>query len=128
MRTLIEFLAQQQQPLGPDLKSGLGSVGYGLAAIGPGVGIECHVAQNGLHGWEDHFLFEVIDPETLKPLPMGSTGELVITTLTKEALPMIRYRTRDITRLSAEPCACGRSRRTPRRSRSCAPCGATRRR
>ena len=65
--------------------------------------------QNGLHGWEDHFLFEIIDPETLQPLPMGETGELVITTLTKEALPMIRYRTRDITRLTTEPCACGRT-------------------
>jgi phenylacetate-CoA ligase len=62
-----------------------------------------------LHGWEDHFLFETIDPETLQPLPIGATGELVITTLTKEALPMIRYRTRDITRLSNEPCACGRT-------------------
>ena len=66
-------------------------------------------AQDGLHGWEDHFLFEVIDPETLEPRAMGETGELVITTLTKEALPMIRYRTRDITRLTDEPCACGRT-------------------
>src|SRR5438093_5561075 len=83
---------------------------YGLSEImGPGVACECHVAQSGLHGWEDHFLFEIIDPETLQLLPMGETGELVITTLTKEALPMIRYRTRDITRLSDEPCACGRS-------------------
>jgi phenylacetate-CoA ligase len=83
---------------------------YGLSEIlGPGVACECHVAQNGLHGWEDHFAFEVIDPETLEPLAMGETGELVITTLTKEALPMIRYRTRDITRLSNEPCACGRT-------------------
>jgi len=83
---------------------------YGLSEIlGPGVACECHVAQTGLHGWEDHFLFEVIDPETLEPRPMGESGELVITTLTKEALPMIRYRTRDITRLSREPCACGRS-------------------
>jgi phenylacetate-CoA ligase len=83
---------------------------YGLSEImGPGVACECHVEQNGLHAWEDHFLFETIDPETLKPLPMGETGELVITTLTKEALPMIRYRTRDITRLSTEPCACGRT-------------------
>jgi phenylacetate-CoA ligase len=65
--------------------------------------------QNGLHGWEDHFLFEIIDPKTLQPLPMGESGELVITTLTKEALPMIRYRTRDITYLNNEPCRCGRT-------------------
>jgi phenylacetate-CoA ligase len=83
---------------------------YGLSEIvGPGVACECHGVQSGLHAWEDHFLFETIDPETLQPLAPGATGELVITTLTKEALPMIRYRTRDITRLSAAPCACGRT-------------------
>jgi phenylacetate-CoA ligase len=83
---------------------------YGLSEVlGPGVACECHVMQAGLHGWEDHFLFEVIDPDTLQPLPMGESGELVITTLTKAALPMIRYRTRDITRLNDEPCACGRT-------------------
>jgi phenylacetate-CoA ligase len=83
---------------------------YGLSEIiGPGVACECHEVQSGLHGWEDHFLFEVIDPDTLQPLPIGATGELVITTLTKEAQPMIRYRTRDITRLSDAPCACGRT-------------------
>jgi phenylacetate-CoA ligase len=82
---------------------------YGLSEVqGPGVGGECE-AQTGLHGWEDHFLFEIIDPKTLRPLPAGDTGELVITTLTKQALPMIRYRTRDITRLERAPCACGRS-------------------
>ncbi len=83
---------------------------YGLSEIlGPGVACECHVARDGLHGWEDHFLFEVIDPKTLAPVPEGEPGELVITTLTKEALPMVRYRTRDITRLNREPCACGRT-------------------
>ncbi len=83
---------------------------YGLSEIiGPGVACECHQMKNGLHGWEDHFLFEIIDPDTMQPKPMGEAGELVITTLTKEALPMLRYRTRDITRLSDEPCPCGRS-------------------
>src|SRR6266851_9742249 len=85
---------------------------YGLSEIiGPGVASECHQAQSGLHVWEDHFLCEVIDPDTLQVLPTGEAGELVLTTLTKEALPMIRYRTRDITRLTNEPCACGRTHR-----------------
>jgi len=83
---------------------------YGLSEImGPGVACECVEAQAGLHGWEDHFLFEVIDQDTGKPVKEGEAGELVITTLSKEALPMIRYRTRDITRLSTERCACGRT-------------------
>jgi len=83
---------------------------YGLSEIiGPGVACECEVAQNGLHGWEDHFLFEIVDPDTLQRLPIGQPGELVITTLTKEALPMVRYRTRDITTLTNEPCVCGRT-------------------
>jgi phenylacetate-CoA ligase len=83
---------------------------YGLSEIlGPGVACECVEAQAGLHGWEDHFLFEVIDPDTGKAVKEGDAGELVISTLTKEALPMIRYRTRDITRLSTERCACGRT-------------------
>jgi phenylacetate-CoA ligase len=82
---------------------------YGLSEIlGPGVACECE-HQAGLHGWEDHFLFEVIDPETGDPVPEGEAGELVITTLTKEALPMLRYRTRDITRVTTERCACGRT-------------------
>jgi phenylacetate-CoA ligase len=83
---------------------------YGLSEIiGPGVACECDVAQDGLHGWEDHFLFEVVDPKTLEPVPEGEPGELVITTLTKEALPMVRYRSRDITRLERARCACGRT-------------------
>jgi phenylacetate-CoA ligase len=83
---------------------------YGLSEIiGPGVACECSVERNGLHGWEDHFLFEVIEPKTLEPVALGEPGELVITTLTKEALPMVRYRSRDITRLNHDPCACGRS-------------------
>jgi len=82
---------------------------YGLSEImGPGVACECS-AQAGLHGWEDHFLFEVLDPETQAPVPEGQAGELVITTLTKEALPMLRYRTRDITRVTTAPCECGRT-------------------
>jgi phenylacetate-CoA ligase len=98
-----------------DLEARLGIAAvdlYGLSEIiGPGVAIECGVARNGLHGWEDHFLFEVIDPKSLEPVKPGDAGELVITTLTKEALPMVRYRSRDITRLSDEPCACGRTHR-----------------
>ena len=82
---------------------------YGLSEImGPGVACECE-CQSGLHGWEDHFLFEVIDPETGRPMPEGEPGELVITTLTKEALPMLRYRTRDITKVTTSPCDCGRT-------------------
>ncbi|MFO7728722.1 MAG: phenylacetate--CoA ligase, partial [Desulfonatronovibrio sp.] len=85
---------------------------YGLSEImGPGVGIECIAAQSGLHIWEDHFLVEIINPETGEQLPVGQEGELVITTLTKEAQPLIRYRTRDITRINATPCKCGRTHR-----------------
>ena len=82
---------------------------YGLSEImGPGVACEC-TAQAGLHGWEDHFLFELLDPETQAPVPEGDAGELVITTLTKQALPMLRYRTRDITKITTAPCSCGRT-------------------
>lgn len=82
---------------------------YGLSEVmGPGVACEC-VEQNGLHIFEDHFIPEVIDPDTGEVLPPGSVGELVITTITKEGLPVIRYRTRDITSLNVEPCACGRT-------------------
>ena len=83
---------------------------YGLSeVIGPGVAIECHEAKKGLHVFEDHFLPEIIDPATGEVLPPGQTGELVFTSLTKEAFPVIRYRTRDITSLNPEPCICGRT-------------------
>jgi phenylacetate-CoA ligase len=93
------------------IRLGLNAVDiYGLSEImGPGVACECEEAQAGLHGWEDHFIFEVIDPDTGNPVAEGQQGELVITTLTKEALPMLRYRTRDVTRVSTERCECGRS-------------------
>lgn len=82
---------------------------YGLSeVIGPGVASECMV-QNGLHVNEDHFYPEIIDPDTLEVLPEGSMGELVFTTITKEGLPLIRYRTRDLTRLNYEKCECGRT-------------------
>jgi phenylacetate-CoA ligase len=82
---------------------------YGLSeVIGPGVSGEC-LERNGLHINEDHFLVEVIDPKTYQPVPPGQAGELVITTLTKEAFPMVRYRTRDLTSLQAGDCPCGRT-------------------
>ncbi|MBI5634348.1 MAG: phenylacetate--CoA ligase [Nitrospirae bacterium] len=81
---------------------------YGLSEVmGPGVAGEC-LERNGLHINEDHFLVEIINPETLEPVAPGEIGELVITTLTKEAFPVIRFRTRDLTRLMPEPCPCGR--------------------
>jgi phenylacetate-CoA ligase len=82
---------------------------YGLTeVVGPGVSVECP-RRCGLHIFEDHFLPEVVDPQTGKPLPYGQKGELVLTTLTKEALPVIRFRTRDIVSLAPEPCECGRT-------------------
>jgi len=82
---------------------------YGLSEItGPGVGSECE-AQTGLHIFEDHFYPEIIDPDTGEPVPDGQEGELVFTTLSKYAMPMIRYRTRDITAMIPEPCPCGRT-------------------
>ena len=83
---------------------------YGLSEIlGPGVAIECLEAKSGLHIFEDHFLPEIINPATLETEPAGATGELVITTLTKEAFPLLRYRTRDVTSLNYAPCKCGRT-------------------
>ena len=82
---------------------------YGLTELsGPGVSFECS-AQAGMHINEDHFIAEIIDPDTGEVLPAGSKGELVFTSITKEAFPMIRYRTRDICMLNYEPCSCGRT-------------------
>jgi phenylacetate-CoA ligase len=83
---------------------------YGLSEMcGPGVATECLTARDGLHVQEDHFLVEVIDPRTGVPVPPNTDGELVFTTLTKEALPLIRYRTGDLGAITVEPCACGRT-------------------
>ncbi len=83
---------------------------YGLSEVmGPGVAMECAEGRQGMHIFEDHFIVETIDPETGKVLPPGERGELVFTTITKEAFPLIRYRTRDITALITEPCRCGRT-------------------
>jgi phenylacetate-CoA ligase len=83
---------------------------YGLSEImGPGVAIECIEAKRGLHIWEDHFIPEIINPETGQRVAEGERGELVITTITKQGIPLIRYRTRDITSITCEPCVCGRT-------------------
>ena len=88
---------------------------YGLSEIiGPGVGVEC-IERRGLHVFEDHFFPEIIDSETGEVLPEGAEGELVLTTLSKQAMPLIRYRTRDVTALVSEPCGCGRTLRRIRR-------------
>ena len=82
---------------------------YGLSEVfGPGVAIECE-QQDGLHIFEDHFIPEIINPQTGEPVPEGGKGELVFTTITKEGIPVIRYRTRDLSSLTYEPCACGRT-------------------
>jgi phenylacetate-CoA ligase len=83
---------------------------YGLTEMmGPGVGVECLEGTHGLHLWEDHFLIECVDVDTGEPLPYGEQGEIVITSLTKEAFPVLRFRTRDISVLNAAPCKCGRT-------------------
>jgi phenylacetate-CoA ligase len=83
---------------------------YGLSEImGPGVAIECIEEKHGLHIWEDHFIPEIINPDTCQPVAEGEKGELVITTITKQGIPLIRYRTRDITSISYAPCTCGRT-------------------
>jgi phenylacetate-CoA ligase len=85
---------------------------YGLSEVmGPGVAMECREEKHGLHVWEDHFLVEVIDPKTNQPLPDGEIGELTFTSLSKEAFPIVRYRTGDLAAIIAEPCSCGRTHR-----------------
>jgi phenylacetate-CoA ligase len=96
------------------IESGLGVRvfnSYGLSEMnGPGVAFECE-EQLGMHLWEDHFLMEIIDPDTGQQLPAGQRGELVLTALTREAMPILRYRTRDVTSISEGPCPCGRTHR-----------------
>ncbi|MDR1986196.1 MAG: phenylacetate--CoA ligase [Treponema sp.] len=88
---------------------------YGLSEMnGPGVAFECQ-AKNGLHLWEDGYLGEIVNPETLEPVPDGETGELVLTCLCREATPILRYRTRDLSGFYTEPCPCGRTHRRLRR-------------
>ncbi|MBI4532411.1 MAG: phenylacetate--CoA ligase [Candidatus Melainabacteria bacterium] len=83
---------------------------YGLSEIiGPGISMECKEGKNGLHIWEDHFLAEIVDPVSGEPLPPGNEGELVLTNLSKEALPLLRYRTGDLSMLLPDPCVCGRT-------------------
>ena len=82
---------------------------FGMSEMcGPGVGFECK-EQNGLHFWEDYYIVEIVDPETLEPVPDGEIGELVLTTLCREAMPLLRYRTRDLTRVLGRSCPCGRN-------------------
>lgn len=82
---------------------------FGMSEMcGPGVGFECQ-EQNGLHFWEDYYIVEIVDPETLEPVPDGEIGELVLTTLCREAMPLLRYRTRDLTRVLGRSCPCGRN-------------------
>jgi phenylacetate-CoA ligase len=84
---------------------------YGLSEMnGPGMAFECP-EQNGMHIWEDNYIIEIIDPETLRPVPEGEEGELVATTLLREGMPILRYRTKDLTRIIPGPCPCGRTHR-----------------
>jgi len=82
---------------------------FGMSEMcGPGVGFECP-EQNGMHFWEDYYIVEIVNPETLEPVPDGEIGELVLTTLCREAMPLLRYRTRDLTRVLGRTCPCGRN-------------------
>lgn len=80
---------------------------YGLSELwGPGMGVECD-RRDGIHVWTDNYVVEIVDPTTLEPVPAGERGEIVVTTLTKEAMPLVRYRTRDLSRMLTDPCGCG---------------------
>ena len=82
---------------------------FGMSEMcGPGVGFECK-EQNGMHFWEDYYIVEIVNPETLEPVRDGEIGELVLTTLCREAMPLLRYRTRDLTRVLGRTCPCGRN-------------------
>jgi phenylacetate-CoA ligase len=101
-----------EQALGVDVFNS-----YGLSEMnGPGVAFECE-HKHGMHLWEDHYLLEIVDPQTGETLPEGEYGELVLTTLCREAMPLLRYRTRDITAVVPEPCPCGRTHRRIQRIR-----------
>jgi phenylacetate-CoA ligase len=84
---------------------------FGMTEMnGPGVAFECKY-QDGMHLWEDNYIVEIVDPDTLEPVPDGQMGEMVLTTLDRTMMPILRYRTRDLTRIIAEPCKCGRTHR-----------------
>ncbi|WP_255149499.1 phenylacetate--CoA ligase PaaK [Halorarius halobius] len=113
LETVIIGAEPFTEPMREEIERELGVTAvdiYGLSEIiGPGVSIECAEVQDGLHVWEDRFLPEVVDPETGDPVEEGERGELVLTTLSKDALPVLRYRTGDITTLTRDPCDCGRT-------------------
>ena len=108
------FLKQWFQKLASEIEEAFGVKAfnsYGLSEMcGPGLAFECPF-RNGMHLWEDHYYMEIIDPDTCEVLPDGEEGELVLTSLRRKAMPLIRYRTHDLTRILPEPCPCGRTHR-----------------
>ena len=112
LRTLVIGAEPHSEDTRKRIENMLGVKAYnsfGMSEMcGPGVGFECK-EQNGLHFWEDYYIVEIVDPETLEPVPDGEIGELVLTTLCREAMPLLRYRTRDLTRVLGRSCPCGRN-------------------